>query len=76
MGHVHFAWYGDFKNLKSIFDKIKPIFYKETEKMTANMRARGGGILDIDIVNKTDLEPNYYQLVAKFETCEAMEIIS
>ena len=36
------------------------------------MRARGGGILDIDIVNKTDLEPNYYQLVAKFETCEAM----
>ena len=72
VGHVHFAWYGDFKNLKSIFDKIKPIFYKETEKMTANMRARGGGILDIDIVNKTDLEPNYYQLVAKFETCEAM----
>ena len=30
------------------------------------------GILDIDIVNKTDLEPNYYQLVAKFETSEAM----
>ena len=34
--------------------------------MTANMRARGGGILDIDILNKSDLEPNYYQLVAKF----------
>ena len=72
VGHVHFAWYGDFENLKSLFEKIKPLFFKETEKMTANMRARGGGILDIDIINKTDLEPNYYQLIAKFETCEAM----
>ncbi len=72
IGHVHFAWYGDFKKLKALFKQIKPKFFQETEKMTANMRARGGGILDIDIVNKTDLEPNYYQLVAKFETCEAM----
>ena len=72
VGHVHFAWYGDFENLKSLFEKIKPLFFTETEKMTANMRARGGGILDIDIINKTDLEPNYYQLIAKFETCEAM----
>ena len=72
IGHVHFAWYGDFKKLKALFELIKPKFFQETEKMTANMRARGGGILDIDIVNKTDLEPNYYQLVAKFETCEAM----
>jgi len=36
------------------------------------MRARGGGIKDIQLVNKTDLEPNYYQIMAKFETCEAM----
>ena len=51
------------------FGKINQ-FYKT--KKRRNMRARGGGILDIDIVNKTDLEPNYYQLEAKFETCEAM----
>ena len=36
------------------------------------MRDRGGGIKDIQLINKTDLEPNYYQIMAKFETCEAM----
>ena len=36
------------------------------------MKKRGGGILEIDVINRSDLEPNYYQLQAKFETCDAM----
>jgi hydroxymethylglutaryl-CoA reductase len=36
------------------------------------MNERGGGILDIELINRADLEPNYYQLQAKFETCDAM----
>ena len=40
--------------------------------VTKNMNERGGGILDIELINRADLEPNYYQLQAKFETCDAM----
>jgi len=72
IGHVHFAWYGDFEKLKTFFDRIKHKFIEETQDLTSNMRTRGGGILDIQILDKTHLEPNYYQIQAKFETCEAM----
>jgi len=72
IGHVHFAWYGDYSTLLSFFNTIKSKLYEGTQELTANMRKRGGGIKDIQLVNKTDLEPNYYQIMAKFETCEAM----
>ncbi len=72
IGHVHFAWYGDYEILATFFESIKHKFHEGTSHLTSNMRARGGGIKDIQLVNKTDLEPNYYQIMAKFETCEAM----
>jgi len=72
IGHVHFAWYGEYPTLVDFFNSIKEKFYEGTQELTANMRARGGGIKDIQLINKTDLEPNYYQIMAKFETCEAM----
>ena len=72
IGHVHFAWYGEFKILKNFIDKIKHKFYDETKSITSNMRSRGGGIKDISVIDRSDLEPNYYQLQAKFETCDAM----
>ncbi len=72
IGHVHFAWYGKYEKLLAFFERIKSKFYEGTEELTANMRARGGGILDIQLVNKSELEPNYYQILAKFETCDSM----
>jgi hydroxymethylglutaryl-CoA reductase len=72
IGHVHFAWYGDFKVLREFIDSIKPKFFEETKELTKNMNSRGGGILDIKVLDRSDLEPNYYQLQGKFETCDAM----
>jgi len=72
VGHVHFAWYGEYERLLDFFTRVKDKFFQNTENLTANMRARGGGILDIQLVNKCELEPNYYQLMAKFETCDSM----
>jgi hydroxymethylglutaryl-CoA reductase len=72
IGHVHFAWYGDYEILAAFFNRIKHKFLEGTSHLTSNMRERGGGIKDIQLINKTDLEPNYYQIMAKFETCEAM----
>lgn len=73
IGHVHFVWRGkDFEKLNAFFQSIKDAFFKETEDITKNMRARGGGILDIELIDRSDLEPNYYQLKGSFETCDSM----
>ncbi len=72
IGHVHFAWYGEYDRLRAFFDHVKNKLIEGTNELTANMRARGGGILDIELINKSDLEPNYYQLMARFETCDSM----
>ena len=72
IGHVHFAWYGEYEVLKNFIDSIKQKFFDETKQITKNMNERGGGILEIELINRVDLEPNYYQLQAKFETCDAM----
>ena len=72
IGHVHFAWYGEYEVLKSFVNSIKQKFFDESKEITKNMNTRGGGILEIELINRADLEPNYYQLQAKFETCDAM----
>ena len=72
IGHVHFAWYGKYEVLKNFINSIKQKFFDESKEITKNMNKRGGGILEIELINRADLEPNYYQLQAKFETCDAM----
>lgn len=72
IGHVHFMYEGDYDQLLSFFNRIKPLFLEDTADMTANMRARGGGIVDIQLVNKTVELEHYYQLEVKFETCDSM----
>ena len=36
------------------------------------MVKRGGGILDIKLIDKTAEEPGYYQIEARFETMDSM----
>ncbi len=73
IGHVHFMYSGDSQKLVSFFeDNLKDSLLKGTETITANMRARGGGIVDINLINKTNDLENYYQIEAKFETCDSM----
>jgi hydroxymethylglutaryl-CoA reductase len=36
------------------------------------MQKRGGGIIDIELVNHTEKEPGYYQLMCSFNTCDSM----
>ncbi|MFY9281288.1 MAG: hydroxymethylglutaryl-CoA reductase, degradative [Bacteroidia bacterium] len=73
IGHVHFLWKGDnTDDLTSFIAGIVPEFYTESNGITANMRKRGGGILAIQLVDKTADIPHYYQLEAEFETCDSM----
>jgi hydroxymethylglutaryl-CoA reductase len=73
VGHVHFIWEG--KNVDAlyrVFAENKDRFFENTESITKNMRARGGGVMGLDLKDKTDLEAGYFQIEARFETCDSM----
>src|SRR5690606_29475565 len=72
IGQVHFMYHGIHENLKRFFEEIKPRLFADTEFITYNMQKRGGGILDIQLMDKTDKLSGYYQLHATFETQNAM----
>ncbi|HBK84006.1 MAG TPA: hydroxymethylglutaryl-CoA reductase, degradative [Flavobacterium sp.] len=72
IGQVHFLYKGSFEKLNHFFNLKKQCFYTDTASITKNMEKRGGGILDIQLVNKTQQLPNYYQLHATFNTKDSM----
>lgn len=72
VGQVHFMFAGDKAALQSYFVDKKSELIKSTETITENMRQRGGGILDIELRDKTCNLENYYQLHITFETADSM----
>ena len=72
IGQVHFIWKGDFEQLRTSFPEIKKLLLERTHPLTANMVKRGGGILDIELVDHTKELENYYQLKATFDTRDSM----
>lgn len=72
IGQVHFMFQGDFETLQRFFNAIKSKLIQDASHITKNMQKRGGGILDIELRNKTQDIQGYYQLHASFETLDAM----
>lgn len=71
-GQVHFIFNGDKEKLNYFFIKNKKILLDECKKISHNMVERGGGILDIKLVDKTKDLKNYFQLNATFDTVDSM----
>lgn len=72
IGQVHFSWRGDAAKLTGVFEALKAKLLEEAAPLTTNMEKRGGGVLDIELRDLRDREPNYYQLFVTFETCDSM----
>ena len=72
IGQVHFIYAGEKANLETYFNNNKSKLYAATASITKNMEKRGGGILDIQLVDKTDALEDYYQLHITFETKDSM----
>jgi hydroxymethylglutaryl-CoA reductase len=72
IGQVHFFYNGNVQKLEKFFQITKEKFFLATESITKNMQERGGGILDIELRNKTRALENYFQLHATFETKDSM----
>ncbi len=72
LGQVHFRWAGDPAMLHGLFPELRAALLSGCDDLTVNMRQRGGGILDIVLLDFTMLESGYFQLRASFETCDSM----
>lgn len=72
IGQVHFKYSGDRLELEKIIQKLQPEMLKAAKPITKNMEKRGGGILSIDLIDKTREMENYFQLFVTFDTRDSM----
>jgi len=72
IGQVHFIWKGDPKKLEDAMPDLKKELINGTKPITANMESRGGGVLDIRLIEMNDQMENYYQLKVSFDTVDSM----
>ena len=72
IGQVHFMFAGNKEELETYFNQNKVELFAATASITKNMEKRGGGILEIELVDKTAKLANYYQLHVTFETKDSM----
>ena len=71
-GQVHFLFDGNKKDFIIFFDKIKTKLINSCNDITASMKKRGGGIVSLNVLDKTIEIDNYYQINAEFETVDSM----
>ncbi len=72
IGQIHFIYKGQKEGLETYFQQKKQDLYDVTAPLTENMKKRGGGILDIELRDKTGSLSDYYQLHITFETKDSM----
>ena len=72
VGQVHFIWNGKTEDLQALFTKNKNELLDSVLPLATNMAKRGGGILSLELVDRTSDEPGYYQLYVEFDTRDAM----
>ncbi|MGY5352875.1 hydroxymethylglutaryl-CoA reductase, degradative [Wenyingzhuangia sp. IMCC45533] len=72
VGQIHFMYEGKESDLQAYFESKKEVLIAATDKITENMRKRGGGILEVELRDKTKELANYYQIHVTFETKDSM----
>ncbi|NND63637.1 MAG: hydroxymethylglutaryl-CoA reductase, degradative, partial [Flavobacteriaceae bacterium] len=71
-GQVHLNYFGNAAHFIHFFQEIKPKLLESIADIQKNMRQRGGGLIEIDLLDKTDALKGYFQLDCTFETLDAM----
>ena len=72
VGQVHFLFEGNPQELTLFFERRKAALLQATKMLTKNMEARGGGIISLELVDKSASLPHYFQLYLEFKTGDAM----
>ena len=71
-GQVHLNFFGNTADMTAFFGVIKPILIASISQVEKNMKKRGGGLLDIQLIDSTDTLEGFFQLHCTFETLDAM----
>jgi hydroxymethylglutaryl-CoA reductase len=71
-GQVHFKYDGAKEKIFKFFKQIKKMLISDCTEINKNMKKRGGGILDIELIDKTNDIENYYQISSRFNTVDSM----
>lgn len=71
-GQVHFNFEGDPDVLEAFFNEVKPTLKSSIREIEKNMRARGGGLIELELIDKSHILDHYFQIHATFETLDAM----
>lgn len=71
-GQVYFNFFGNYENLQTFLQIIRPELEKSISGIEKNMKKRGGGLLDIELIDSSKKLDGFYQLHCSFETLDAM----
>ena len=71
-GQIHFLFKGKKESLEKLIIENELDLIKSTDEITKRMRARGGGINKIILVDKSSELNDYFQLSVDFITCDSM----
>ena len=72
LGHIHFVYDGATADLIRFFRQNRDHILQAVAGIQANMQKRGGGIRDINLIDKTAAMIDYYQIEFQFDTADAM----
>lgn len=71
-GQIHLNFSGNPKDLENFFEEVKPRLQLSIQELERNMKARGGGLLELTLVDKSHILKDYFYIHATFETLDAM----
>src|SRR5690554_16000 len=71
-GQIHFNFFGNEKDIKDFFLEVNPKLRESILDIEKSMKARGGGLLELSLVDKTHILEGYFYIHATFNTQNAM----
>src|SRR5690554_3693343 len=71
-GQIHFNFFGSEKDIEAFFEAVKPKLRDSIQSIEKNMKARGGGLLELSLIDKSHILDGYFYIHATFETLDAM----
>ena len=71
-GQIHFKFNGSSKKINDLFNSIKNKLKDSCKEITKNMNKRGGGIINMNLLDKTKSIKNYFQIAVEFDTVDSM----
>lgn len=72
LGHVYFRWMVDQRFLKDHWDQIRFFLLDRIKKTTSSMVRRGGGVLELRLIDSQDIMDRLYKLELEVETMNSM----